>query len=151
MSELIVRLDEIVTGVLLAVLVVIVALQVLFRYLFYQPMGWTEEAGRYAFIWLSLLGAAVGVKYRAHFGFDVVVRTVPPPYRTALRLLIDSVGAIFSAAFMWFGAYLVVFTAHQTSPGLGVPMAVPYLAVPIAGGLMTVYFVRNVWTDLRSE
>ena len=48
-------LEWAVSGLMLA-LVVVVFSQVALRYLTYQPLAWTEEVARYAFIWLSLLG-----------------------------------------------------------------------------------------------
>jgi TRAP-type C4-dicarboxylate transport system permease small subunit len=144
-------LDAVLTGVLMLALVVVVSLQVLFRYLFYQPMGWTEEAGRYLFIWLTLLGAAVGVRRKAHFGFDLLANRLSPPYTRALGLASSLLGAVFCATFTWFGGYLVAATTEQTSPGLDLPMAVPYLALPLCGGLMTAYFLSHVVRGLRAD
>lgn len=143
------RLDEIITSALLVALVVVVALQVLFRYLFYQPMGWTEEAGRYVFIWLCLLGAAVGVKHRGHFGVDLLLKRLRPSRAARLLMVIDGLGLAFCAVLTWFGVALALRTLEQTSPGLDLPMGVPYLALPIGGGLMVVYFARHLRDDVR--
>lgn len=146
------RFDEVVTGVLLAVLVVVVALQVVFRYALYQPMGWTEEAGRYAFIWLSLSGAAVAVRRGAHIGVDLVIRNLPAGYARGVQILIDALAALFCGGLAFLGVLLVLFTAGQTSPGLMVPMSVPYLALPLGGGLMAIYLIQRVWRSFtRSE
>jgi C4-dicarboxylate transporter DctQ subunit len=143
------RLDEAVTAILLVALVLVVVLQVVFRYLFYQPMGWTEEAGRYLFIWLCLVGAAVGVKYRLHFGVDLLVKRLGEKGAARLLALIDLLGAGFCVVFTWFGGVLVLRTGSQTSPGLDLPMSVPYLAVPLGGALMLAYFLRHLRDDLR--
>jgi C4-dicarboxylate transporter DctQ subunit len=143
------RADEVATGVLMVALVAIVALQVLFRYLFYQPMGWTEEAGRYVFIWLCLLGAAVGVKHRAHFGVDLLIKRLGPVGAARALALIDGLGIGFCGVLTWFGGALVLRTLEQTSPGLDLPMGVPYLALPLGGVLMITYFVRHLRDDLR--
>lgn len=149
MRRLLARADEIATGVLMVVLVVVVALQVVFRYLFYQPMGWTEEAGRYVFIWLCLLGAAVGVKHRAHFGVDLLSKRLGPGAAGRVLALIDGLGIGFCAVLTWFGGVLVLRTQEQTSPGLDLPMSVPYLALPLGGVLMIAHFVRHLRDDLR--
>lgn len=143
------RLDEVVSGVLLAALVVVVSLQVLFRYVVYQPMSWTEEAGRYLFIWLCMAGAAVGVKAGAHLGIDVLIRTLPPRWSRRLGVLIAALSGLFCAALAVWGAQLVLFTMGQTSPGLGIPMGVPYLAIPLGAALMAVYFGQRAYRLLR--
>ena len=58
-------------------LVVLVFTQVLVRYLTYQPLAWTEEAARYIFIWLCLLGAAVAARRGQHFVVDLAQRALP--------------------------------------------------------------------------
>jgi TRAP-type C4-dicarboxylate transport system permease small subunit len=151
MRNIFVRLDEILTAVLLVALVIIVALQVIFRYLLYQPMSWTEEAGRYVFIWICLLGAAVGVKHRKHFGIDVMLKKISPDYAKRLLIIIDGLGLIFCGVLTWTGGFLVTVTMGQISPGINLPMSVPYLAVPIGGGLMTLYFLKHLWRNLRKK
>lgn len=50
----------------LVLLVAVVLLQVVARYLFFQPPVWTEEAARYLMIWAGLMGATLSFKR----GFD---------------------------------------------------------------------------------
>ena len=50
--------------VMLLVLVGAVSLQVVARYGFSAPPVWTEEAARYAMIWVGLMGAAMSFKAR---------------------------------------------------------------------------------------
>lgn len=50
----------------LVLMVAFIALQVVARYGFAAPPAWTEEAARYAMVWVGLLGASIS--FRA--GFD---------------------------------------------------------------------------------
>jgi TRAP-type C4-dicarboxylate transport system permease small subunit len=61
----------------MAMLVVIVFSQVVLRCLTYQPLAWTEEAARYIFIWLCLLGAAAAARRGQHFAVEFLVRLLP--------------------------------------------------------------------------
>ena len=46
----------------LVLMVLLIAIQVVARYLFSEPPGWTEEGARYAMVWSGMLGAAVAFK-----------------------------------------------------------------------------------------
>lgn len=69
MKRLIIRSSDVVDAVLfriaafaLVVLVAVVLLQVVARYVFFQPPVWTEELSRYLMIWAGLLGATLSFK-----------------------------------------------------------------------------------------
>ena len=46
----------------LVLMLVLIAIQVVARYVFSEPPGWTEEGARYAMVWSGLLGSAVAFK-----------------------------------------------------------------------------------------
>lgn len=46
----------------LVLMLVMIAIQVVARYVFSDPPGWTEEGARYAMVWSGLLGSAVAFK-----------------------------------------------------------------------------------------
>ncbi|GLQ04891.1 TRAP transporter small permease [Sneathiella chinensis] len=59
------RLDRMLSSIAIACLglmVLFVLIQVVARYIFASPPPWTEEAARYAMIWLGLLGATISFK-----------------------------------------------------------------------------------------
>lgn len=60
------RVLRVVAVFFLIVMVALICLQVLARYGFSAPPAWTEEAARYAMVWVGLLGASVAFKA----GFD---------------------------------------------------------------------------------
>ena len=56
------------TGTLLAAMVVVILLQVTFRYALNLSLAWTEEVGRYLFVWICLFGASLAYRYGQHSG-----------------------------------------------------------------------------------
>ncbi|QOL80820.1 TRAP transporter small permease [Pseudooceanicola spongiae] len=85
--------DRVMRGVALVFLVVMVlaiSLQVVARYGFAAPPSWTEEAARYAMVWVGLLGASISFKA----GFDP--KLVKLPVRTPRAIL--AVAAVMRGA-----------------------------------------------------
>ena len=68
------KLLRVAVATLVATIAVMVAAQVVFRYAVKEPIVWSEEFTTLCYQWLTYLGAALAVRYRAHFGVDFVVR-----------------------------------------------------------------------------
>ena len=66
-----------VIAVLVAVLTAITFAQVATRYVLGDPLIWSEEAARYLFVWVSMIGAALAIREGGHFGLDLLIRRFP--------------------------------------------------------------------------
>ena len=51
---------------------VVVSLQVFYRFVLELPFVWSEEAARYLFVWAAFLGAAVAIGRREHFSITLL-------------------------------------------------------------------------------
>lgn len=108
--------------------------QVFTRYVTQDPLLWSEEVARYLFVWITLVGAAAGVRLHAHFGLDIL-RRYAPPLRTALGIVTMLVVAGFLGLLLYTGIAETRQAALQMSPALQVRMHWAYLAVPVGAGL----------------
>lgn len=116
----------------------IVFLGVLFRYVIKAPLPWAEEASRYLMVWGASLGAAIAYREGAHVAVTVAVEKLPQrlarPTILAGRL---AVGFFAIVAGLW-GLILIARFKGQTSPAMGIPMAIPYFSIPV-GCLLILY------------
>ena len=71
------RLLEALIALLLAVMVVLVFGNVVLRYGFNSGITMSEEMSRWAFVWLTFLGAILALKEHAHLGSDMLVSRLP--------------------------------------------------------------------------
>jgi TRAP-type C4-dicarboxylate transport system permease small subunit len=71
------RRAENVAVALVATLFVCFLLQITFRYVLNQPLGWTEEVTVLCWLWGVLWGAAFVVSDREEIRFDIVYEAVP--------------------------------------------------------------------------
>jgi len=139
------RLLEWVCVVLFAVLVVVVTWQVFARQVLDQPSGWSEELGKYLFIWLGLLGSALVFGERGHIAVDFAVRRLPNAVQVALTVIVQLAILAFSALVLVWGGYRVVDLAwEQNLTGLPVNVGPLYLALPISGVLVVLYTLYHL-------
>lgn len=122
----------------------IVFTQVLLRYFFLHPLAWAEESARFLFIWVALLGAALGVKDRAHFSITMVSARFPASIRPALNVLLAVSASWIFYIMITEGWGLVLLNRNQESPAIGVLMSIPYFVIPLSGLLMLIF----TWSDL---
>jgi TRAP-type C4-dicarboxylate transport system permease small subunit len=134
---------EYVVSVLLVIMVVVVFLQVIFRFVIHASLPWSEELSRYILVWLSFLGAAIGVRRGAHIGVEVVVSFLPKLLKKLAALFVDCASIVFFALMIFYGHRILAVVGRQLSPAMEWSMAVPYSAICAGGSLMLLYALEH--------
>jgi TRAP-type C4-dicarboxylate transport system permease small subunit len=136
------RLDHWVARIEAAVIVVLVTLltavtfaQVATRYLLNDPLIWSEEAARYLFVWVSMIGAALAIRQGGHFGLDLAIRAKPALKRTLAPMVI-LVMAVFLVILLKTGIDETRLASMQFAMTFPLRMNWAYLALPVGAGLM---------------
>lgn len=136
---------------LMFVMVSVVTAQVVSRYVFGNPFTWTEELARYTFVWMSMLGMAVGVKYGSHIALDILVKKLRGAPQKALMVINQLFVLAFVAVLTYSGIKLVQLGTRQTSPSLGLPMEWVYVVIPISGVLMIFFVLSETVRILKQQ
>ena len=126
---------------IVAVMTVVVFLQVLYRYVFAQPLQWSEELARYLFVWLSIIGAALALQKKGHFGLDFLYKRLPNRFRRTAEFPVYLLMGIVISVILFQGIILVQKTALQESPAMGISMAWAYASLPVGGALMAIHLI----------
>ncbi|MDG2087995.1 MAG: TRAP transporter small permease [Arenicellaceae bacterium] len=101
------KLEEILIGSLLAIMVIITCLQVVLRYVFDSGIVWGLEATSYAFLWMVLLGLSYGVRTNSHIAVDALVTWLPSKSKRLLLLVSVTLGLIYTLT-MLYGTYIYI-------------------------------------------
>jgi len=137
-------LTEYVLCLLLGAMVVIVFAQVIFRFVLHASLPWSEESARYIMVWISLLGASIGVRRKAHIGIEAVVMLLKAPLRKTASVVATSIAAIFFAGMVYYGLGVLRVVVNQISPAMEISMAIPYGSLIIGGALMLLYSLEEL-------
>lgn len=141
------RMVEIITMVFLSIMVIVVFLQVIYRFVLHNPLQWSEELGRFLFVWISFLGAAIALQRGEHLGIDVFLRLFPKKIGKALVIISYLVILAFLVLISYKGLNVLNIIKRQRSASLRLPMTWPYAGVFVGLVLMTVNCLR-VLNDL---
>ncbi|MCR0985591.1 TRAP transporter small permease [Roseomonas populi] len=118
--------------------------QVVARYAFNEPLIWSEEAARYLFVWVSLLGAALATREGTHYVLDALVQRFPHAGRLAARGVAVIVSAGFLVILVQTGINETSQASLQDSATLPIGMALPYAAIPVGAALMLFHLLAGL-------
>lgn len=143
------KISEIAVMILMIAISIITFVQVIFRYVFNNSLFWSEEMGRYLLIWITFLGAAVGVNKGAHIGIDFIYSKIPDRYKVFFNFFINITGMIFGFLMLYYGTKLSYFVRMQKSSALLIPMSVPYSAVAVGGFLIFINYIIQLYHTIK--
>ena len=141
------RLVTLLAAMFLTLALVVMGVQIVFRYGFNDSLFWAEEVARYALVWSSMTGAAVAYRQGGHVAVTAIVNRLPTSVR---RLIFQGVHLLifaFSVILVWQGWTLTMrnFDRHQISTALEIEIAWIYLSIPVAGALIMLAALEAVY------
>jgi TRAP-type C4-dicarboxylate transport system permease small subunit len=117
-ADALTRALEVVMVLCLAVMLVMVFGNVVLRLFFNTGIDLSEEIPRFAFVWMTFLGAIVGMRRRAHLGVDIVVQMLPTLGRRVCWGISQTV-MLVCCVYIVYGTYL----QHDIIKGNASPVA----------------------------
>ena len=142
--------ENLLLGMLL-VLVVVIFMQVVMRYVARSSLSWSEELGRYLFIWMTWISTSYAVRHNRHLRIEVLTDFLSERGKLVLNI---------AAMIVWcgFGIFLInkgceitamLWRRGQITAALEIPMAVNYAAIPVGAALMSIRLVDEIVRSLK--
>ncbi len=128
--------------ILFVVMVSTTFAQVIFRYVFFNSLSWSEELARYCLVWLTFIGGALGVRKKVHVAVQALAGLFPHKLKRSVACFNYSLLILFSIILIKYGFTLAVFNMKQLSPAMKIPIGLPYAAIPMGGLFMFVFVVE---------
>ena len=128
----------------LMAIVACVAFQVFGRYVMNDTPTWAEAFALVLVIWVTMFGAAVGVRDAGHIGMESLLVLVPERIRVRLELLIHALVAIFGALMAYNGGLLAISVMDYRIPTLGISEGFNHVPVAIAGALILLFSIEHI-------
>ena len=83
------NLDAIICGATLTACLILVNVNVIFRYFLNNPINWTDEVVTSLFVWTVFMGSAYAHRKHAHLGVDIVVNLVHGRSRKVIEFIVS--------------------------------------------------------------
>jgi C4-dicarboxylate transporter DctQ subunit len=142
---------EAVAAGLLAALFLAFLLQVVSRYVFNDPLGWTMEACLTLWLWLVFWGSGLVLDDKDHVKFDVVLHWVRPATRRIFAII--STLAIAGGLLAALPATLdyITFYKIKRSATLGIRLDYVFSIYAIFAVALIIRYAVGAWRMFRGE
>ena len=128
----------------LMAIVACVAFQVFGRYVMNDTPTWAEAFALVLVIWVTMFGAAVGVRDAGHIGMESLLVLVPERIRVRLELVIHALVGIFGALMAYNGGLLAISVMDYKIPTLGISEGFNHVPVAVAGALILLFSIEHI-------
>ncbi|TSA47457.1 MAG: TRAP transporter small permease [Deltaproteobacteria bacterium] len=148
-AELLTTALEYLSMACVTLMAILVVAQVVLRYVFNDPLTWSEEMARIVFIYLAFLGIGAAYGRRRHMSIDALVILLPARMKKAVQFAVVGIASAFLLAVIMITARSMVELHRMdiTTPALEYPMALVYLVIPLGMSAL----IAQMWLDLYKE
>jgi len=125
-------------------LVILIGIEVLFRYALANALSWPEEVAGILFTWFTLIGTVLVTRSGEHIEFSSLLVRLPPGVNKALGVFNQLIIGAFAVFMVIYGYnYAMMFTFEKT-PAAGINLLWLNFALPVNGLLILLYALWNI-------
>jgi TRAP-type C4-dicarboxylate transport system permease small subunit len=129
----------------LSAIVVVVAWQVFGRYVLNDTPIWAESLALVLVLYVTMFGAAVGVRDAKHIGLEsMLLLMLPERVHYLVEIVIHMLVGMFGLMMAWHAALLAESVMPYMIPTLGISEAFSHAPVSIAGGLIALFSLEHI-------
>ncbi len=145
---------EFLGGVLVAISLVSVTIQIVMRYGFNNANTWSDTLASASLAWIAFLAATAAVRSERNLSVRFVVSRLPQTWQRLVQTVIHLAILGFAVVLTWSGRELMELTMDSNVEGFLVPASWGqiYAVSVISGVLMTLYTIEHlvaIWRGRR--
>jgi len=137
--------------VAMSAMLLIIFLQVIFRYVFQHSLTFSEELARYLFVYVVFFGTAVVAKENGHIVMGVLTQKLKGKAAKYTQIIAYVCTLLFVTILFYQGIRMMVLTSYHLSPALRIAMPYVYFAIPAASFIMICNLIILIFDTLHSN
>jgi len=150
MYNFISNLFESFSTLFLAAILIVVILQVFFRYVARVVVPWTEESARYMCIWMVFMGAVAAIAKEAHIRVTFIIDRIPKKIRDVF-VLFSYAAVFFFNLIIFFGSIdLIRLNWAQQAVTFPVSVGVLYLAITVSSFFVMLFLAVLAYRKIHT-
>ncbi|MEP7181093.1 MAG: TRAP transporter small permease subunit [Betaproteobacteria bacterium] len=145
------RCAEIIVAGLLGIMFVAFLIQIVFRYFFNFPIGWTSELSLITWLYMVLLGAAFWLRESEEIRFDLVAGAMGRLARRVIGVLIAAATVALFALSLPATIKYVAFMKVESTSYLNIRLDILYSVYVVFAVAVVVRYVWTLWNLARGN
>lgn len=142
------KAEDICLVTMFAVMVSVIFLQIIMRFVFNDSLTWSEELGKFIFVWLSWLGISIGVRRNEHICITMVVDKLPLKLQKTVGIIANLILIGILMITLYYGMSLV--QSQQSVPYAGIKISTSwgYLSLILGCSFMALRLIGQIIREL---
>ena len=144
------KIEELISAILLFIMASIAFLNVLSRKIFHLSFAFTEEVTVHFFVWITVLGIAIAFEKGAHLGVVTVYNKLPKTLKKTAAFISAALSALLFLIVNYYAfreIYMDITIFHMESEALRIPEWIYVIGIPI----FSVFIFKNIFKGLKIE
>jgi len=139
-------------GVLFLLMTLLVFTSILSRYIFHNPLAWSEEIARFMMVWICFLGTAICSNREEHLkmGFSLA-KLISPQFDKLVLFLLEVAFIVFLILLIKAGVTVCDSGSYIRSPALQISMNYVMLVIPVTGVAMLIFHIASLYRMYKGE
>jgi TRAP-type C4-dicarboxylate transport system permease small subunit len=130
-------------------LVVLIGIEVFFRYILQNSLSWPEEVAGISFVWFTLLGVAIGLQEDSHISFDLITKHSPPLLRKIILIFAHLMAIVYAWFMIRYGTAYALMFSFETTPAAQINTLWLNFSLPVSGGFIIIFAVFKIITIMN--
>lgn len=128
-------------------MVSVIFLQVIMRFIFNNSLSWSEELGKFLFVWISWIGISIGHKRKEHIKITLLVEKFPKKFKIISEMFSEIVLIIICGITLYYSVYMMTIQIKVPYAGIKISTSWGYLSVVLGCGL---FIIRSILIFLET-
>lgn len=144
------RIENAICCVLIVVMALVIFLQIICRF-FKVPLVWSEELGRFMFIWLIYISVCLSTRRESHLCCDILPIIVRGDIgKNIIKIVSNLLCLCFFLYVVYYGVGVIqkLTVRTQTSPAMQINMIWAYAAPYVGSALASIRYVLLVIKEI---
>ena len=140
------NIERLLTAILLASIVLLIAGNVVMRYVLNASLSWGEELTLWLFVWFVWIAVSLAFKRGEHIRITVLADAFGPSVQRAAAILVSLLILAFLGTLIAECLKLMLkpFVASQKSVVLGLPIPILYASAPVGATLSAIRVLQHL-------
>ena len=141
-------------SILFFVIIFFVALsQITMRWVFRNPIIWSEELIRLMYIWICYMGWTLASRYKTYIRITFLIDSFPPIPKKLIETVNCLLIIVFSAFMVYYGSKMTMIASSGKGITVPISFAFVYVIAPVTNFIILMYQlveIVSIWKNPAS-
>ena len=153
LSEWVYKLEKVLAFIFTFIILFSLAAGVIFRYVFQNPLTWSDEVAMFSLAWLTFIGGSMTIRTKVAPTIDILTDKLGGK----VKKVVISIGYLLVLAFVVYVFYISTQWISspnilvQRSGSMGMPMIYAYLSIPVSFLFLLIHSLELTLKSIFTE